>query len=143
MMYALRRLLCVVCLMFGPVTEARPLGRLFFTDEERAALDRPAPPPVAREEPDVPARQSLRLDGLLLIGARPARWFVNGEALDREELRARGLPVPLQRPPYGLSMPGLDRSPTVLRAGQSADIDAAGRALMITPDTAIHRRPAP
>lgn len=140
---ALRRLLCVVCLMVGPVTEARPLGRLFFTDEERAALDRPAPPPVARLEPDTPARQSLRLDGLLLIGARPARWFVNGEALDREELRARGLPTPLPVPPYGLSMPGTDGSPTLLRAGQTADIDAGGRTLIITPEAALRWRPAP
>ncbi|WP_018411866.1 hypothetical protein [Methyloversatilis thermotolerans] len=140
---ALCQLLCVLCMLSAASAAARPLGRLFFTDDERAALDRPPAPAAADEAPAATPRQPVRFDGLLRIDGRSARWFVNGEALNADDLRARGLSVPTSAPPCGLSMPRSGGGSTLLRAGQTADVDTAGHAHAVSPDAAVQRTSSP
>jgi hypothetical protein len=75
-------LLCLV--LFAPVTEvlAQELGRLFFTPEQRAALDArrkarvPDTPAVA-----VAASPTTRVDGFVRRSGGPSTVWVNGEPL--------------------------------------------------------------
>lgn len=75
-------LLAVACLLATPTAGAQELGRLFFTPEQRAALD-------ARRRarvPDKPAAQTTvspttRLDGYVKRSDGPSTVWVNGEGL--------------------------------------------------------------
>jgi hypothetical protein len=75
-------LLAVACLLAVPTAGAQELGRLFFTPEQRAALD-------ARRRarvPDKPAAQTVvspttRLDGYVQRSDGPSTVWVNGEGL--------------------------------------------------------------
>lgn len=70
----------VAALLLAPVAEAQELGRLFFTPEQRAALD-------ARRRarvPDKPAAATVvspttRLDGYVKRSQGPSTVWVNGE----------------------------------------------------------------
>jgi len=72
----------VVALLFAPLAEAQELGRLFFTPDQRAALD-------ARRKarvPDKPAAAAVvspttRLDGFVKRQGGPSTVWVNGESL--------------------------------------------------------------
>jgi len=75
-------LFAVACLLAAPTASAQELGRLFFTPEQRAALD------VRRRArvPDKPAAQTVvspttRLDGYVKRSDGPSTVWVNGEGL--------------------------------------------------------------
>ena len=78
------RLLCALALAFLVVrsAQAQELGRLFFTPEQRSALD-------ARRKarvPDKPAAAAIaspttRMDGFVQRSGGPSTVWVNGEAL--------------------------------------------------------------
>ena len=75
-------LLALACLLAAPAARAQELGRLFFTPDQRAALD-------ARRRarvPDKPAAQTVvspttRLDGYVQRSQGPSTVWVNGEGL--------------------------------------------------------------
>ena len=77
-----RLLLCILCVLAAPASQAQELGRLFFTPDQRAALD-------ARRKarvPDKPAAAtvvspSTRLDGFVKRSNGPSTVWVNGEGL--------------------------------------------------------------
>ncbi|HUQ24059.1 MAG TPA: hypothetical protein VM140_00215 [Burkholderiales bacterium] len=83
MRFALSRLLLfVLCVLATPASHAQELGRLFFTPDQRAALD-------ARRKarvPDKPAAATVvspttRLDGYVKRSTGPSTVWVNGEGL--------------------------------------------------------------
>jgi hypothetical protein len=77
-----RLLLLLACALAAPGLQAQELGRLFFTPEQRAALD------VRRKArvPDKPAAQTVvspttRLDGYVKRNDGPSTVWVNGDPL--------------------------------------------------------------
>ena len=77
-----RLLLLALCLAFAPAARAQELGRLFFTPEQRAALDarRKARVPD-KPAADKPASPTTRLDGYVKRSDGPSTVWVNGEGL--------------------------------------------------------------
>ena len=79
----MRRLLFLaLCLALAPAARAQELGRLFFTPEQRAALDarrkaRVPDKPAAER----PASPTTRLDGYVKRSDGPSTVWVNGEGL--------------------------------------------------------------
>lgn len=79
----MRRLLFLaLCLALPPAARAQELGRLFFTPEQRAALDarrkaRVPDKPAAER----PASPTTRLDGYVKRSDGPSTVWVNGEGL--------------------------------------------------------------
>jgi hypothetical protein len=79
----MRLLLALALFTFSLNGEAQDLGRLFFTPEQRAALD-------ARRKARVPdkpaaavvASPTTRLDGYVRRSIGPSTVFVNGESLN-------------------------------------------------------------
>ena len=77
-----RLALCLAALVAAPALQAQELGRLFFTPDQRAALD-------ARRKarvPDKPAAATVvspttRLDGYVQRSQGPSTVWVNGEGL--------------------------------------------------------------
>ena len=74
-------LLAAVSLALAPAAAAQELGRLFFTPEQRAALD-------ARRKARVPDKSgaavvspTTRLDGYVQRSQGPSTVFMNGESL--------------------------------------------------------------
>jgi hypothetical protein len=75
-------LVLLACLLAAPARAADPLGRLFFTPEQRAALD-------ARRKarvPDKPAAAVVaspvtRIDGYVKRSQGPSTVWMNGESL--------------------------------------------------------------
>jgi hypothetical protein len=75
-------LLALACLAFGPPAAAQEIGRLFFTSEQRQALD-------ARRKARMPDRPSApvitspttKLNGYVQRGNGKSTVFVNGEAV--------------------------------------------------------------
>jgi len=83
MRFAISRfLLFVACVLAAPASQAQELGRLFFTPDQRAALD-------ARRKarvPDKPAAATVvspttRLDGYVKRSTGPSTVWVNSEGL--------------------------------------------------------------
>jgi hypothetical protein len=72
----------LIFFLVAPTGAAQELGRLFFTPEERAALDarRRARIPD-RPAPTVAASPTTRLDGYVKRSRGPSTVWVNGEAL--------------------------------------------------------------
>ena len=70
-----QRTLLVLVLLLAPwqVSQAEPLGRLFFTPAERAAIDRPA----SRRAPPAPPP---RLDGIVSPRSAAPTLFLDGQA---------------------------------------------------------------
>lgn len=76
-----RKALALAAGLLAPNLEAaEPLGRLFFTPEQRSVLERQRQTGRA-DQPSIAGAESLRLDGLLTrSGGRSTVW-VNGQAL--------------------------------------------------------------
>ena len=80
--FSLMLALTLPCLLVAPARGAEPLGRLFFTPEQRAALD-------ARRRarvPDRPAAATVaspvtRIDGYVKRSRGPSTVWMNGESL--------------------------------------------------------------
>ena len=97
----MKRLLAVIALaLLAPPVGAQELGRLFFTPEQRAALD-------ARRKARVPDRAAplvaapvTRVDGFVKRSAGPSTVWINGESLtenapEAPRIDARGSGVSL------------------------------------------------
>jgi predicted amidohydrolase len=116
------RVLCLVALL-APAAQAEELGRLFFTPEQRAALD-------ARRKariPDKPAAVSVespvtRVDGIVRRqGGRSTVWlngFPNPEGASPEGMQV----APARRDPQGVSLSvGEGERSFELKVGQKLD----------------------
>ena len=87
----MRRLLLVAALLWAAGAQAQELGRLFFTPDQRSALD-------ARRKarvPDKPAAAAVaspttRLDGYVKRSAGPSTVWVNGESLSETPREREG-----------------------------------------------------
>jgi hypothetical protein len=78
---------------FAPPSLAQQqLGRLFFTDEQRAALDarRKARVPDTPSAAPVVASPTTRLDGFVTRSGGPTTVWVNGEAAPESVVRSGG-----------------------------------------------------
>lgn len=119
----MRRALILLVCGFAQAAAAQPLGRLFFSDAERARLEQQRGQPVkAASAPR--AVGTVRHDGIVVRSSGPVTWFVNGGALD-----TRVLPS-LQAQPAGtaLQLPGNDGQAVRLRPGEQTAVDEAGQA---------------
>lgn len=116
--HALALLLVALC----GTAAAQPLGRLFFSDEERARLDARRGQPVDNTAP----RQvgTVRHDGVVTRSSGPPTWFVNGAPADGETLSA----LPARTVGATLQLKGADGRPLRLRPGEQAAVDEAGEA---------------
>jgi hypothetical protein len=76
-------LISVLLGVFGSTCHAQQLGRLFFTDDQRAALDarRKARVPDKPAAAPVVASPTTRLDGFVKRSDGPPTVWVNGEPL--------------------------------------------------------------
>lgn len=117
-----RALLLVLC-GFAHAAAAQPLGRLFYSEADRARLEQLRGQPV--QAATVPrAVGTVRHDGIVVRSSGPVTWFVNGSALD-----ARALPsLPAQPAGTALQLPGDAGQSVRLRPGERTAVDEAGQA---------------
>ncbi len=88
----MKRLALVIGIVFTTVVSAQELGRLFFTPEQRAALDarrKARIPDKAAPTPSV-ASPTTRLDGYVRRSDGRSTVWVNGERVDQASPRADG-----------------------------------------------------
>jgi hypothetical protein len=94
----MRALLFFLAVLLSQNATAQQLGRLFFTDDQRAALDarRRARVPDKPSAAPVVASPTTRLDGFVKRSEGPPTVWVNGEAL-QENVRPgeRSVSVPV------------------------------------------------
>lgn len=103
--------LLLFALLPNPIT-AQPLGRLFFTPEQRALLDQQSPaPPSTSPHPD----QDLRLDGVVKRSDGRHTVWINGR-MQGEEPLARHQPD--LRQPMGIRLL-IDRESVPLKVGDT------------------------
>lgn len=116
---ALALLLLAAC---GAAAAQPPLGRLFYSEDERARLDARRGQPVDTMAP----RQvgTVRHDGVVTRSSGSPTWFVNGAPADGETLSA----LPARTVGTTLQLKGADGHPLPLRPGEQATVDEAGAA---------------
>lgn len=81
-----RALLLLVLIASMPAASAQELGRLFFTEEQRAALDarRKSRVPERPATPAAATSPTTRVDGYVRRSGGPSTVWVNGESLGVE-----------------------------------------------------------
>jgi hypothetical protein len=115
-------LLALLCGLTGAGSAAaQELGRLFFTPEQRAALDArraarlPDKPAVAQESP------TTRVDGFVTRSSGRTTVWVDGEALP-EGVQPEGLRVQRSRDPSRVTVTFGERARRIeLRVGETLD----------------------
>ena len=75
------RLLLLAAVFFAPAADAQGLGRLFFTPEQRAALDARRKARVPDKSGPAAVSPTTRLDGYVQRSQGPSTVFMNGESL--------------------------------------------------------------
>ena len=93
-----RAFVFLLILLLSQAANAQQLGRLFFTDDQRAALDarRKARVPDKPSAAPVVASPTTRLDGFVRRSAGPSTVWVNGEQLpERVRPGERSVSVPV------------------------------------------------
>lgn len=137
-------LLMLLCVAVGPACPADPLGRLFFTPEQRAALD-------ARRKarvPDQPAAAAVaspvtRIDGYVRRSQGPSTVWMNGESLPEGSPEAPRIEAPDRNGDSGVSISvGETGRRLHLKAGESLN-RASGEVKDVIGDGEIQVRPAP
>ncbi|HEY9191417.1 MAG TPA: hypothetical protein VIO81_00950 [Methyloversatilis sp.] len=120
----MRRALWMLAFCTGTcAAQASPLGRLFYTEEERARLE--SQRGQATKQAGQPRTVgTVRHDGVVMRSAGPATWFINGSAHD-----ANGLPsLPARPAGNALQLSGSDGRAVRLRPGERTSIDETGQA---------------
>lgn len=114
--------LALLCSALAASVQAQSLGRLFYSEEERARLDQQRGQPAM----DDPARAvgTLRNDGVVTRSIGPATWFVNGQAVDAHTLSGRAIGVRGRQ----LVLGGEDGRHLTLKPGEQATLDENGQA---------------
>lgn len=125
----------LLCVAFSQVLCAQELGRLFFTPEQRDALDsrrrarvpdKPAPAPLA-------ISPTTRLDGYVRRSDGRSTVWVNGDTLDGSRPQADGrVPVPV----------GDSRERVPLKPGEVLDRGSGEVTDVLGPRGEIRVRPA-
>lgn len=119
----MRRALCLLLCGLAHAAAAQPLGRLFYSEADRARLEQQRGQPVqAAAAPR--AIGAVRHDGIVVRSTGPVTWFVNGGAVNAGTLPS------LQAQPTGtaLELPGNAGQTVRLRPGERTAIDEAGQA---------------
>lgn len=118
-----RRALALLLVTTCAGAAAQPLGRLFYSEDERARLDARRGQPVDTVTP----RQvgTVRHDGVVTRSSGAPTWFVNGAPADGETLSA----LPARTVGTTLQLKGADGHPLRLRPGEQATLDEAGAAM--------------
>lgn len=123
-----RRLaVAVICALPPPLSEAAspapdepPLGRLFFTPDERQRLERQRAAPT-RERESLPAGPLLRIQGIVSRGGGRSTLFID-DAMQDEEEPIHGIAVAPDRHAPGRLSIRVESSPTIqARVGDSVD----------------------
>lgn len=131
----MKRALIVLILCATSCTAgAQSLGRLFYSEAERAQLEQQR----GKVVPQASAPRTLgavRYDGVVMRSAGPVTWFVNGNAVPPQDLpflsaRAAGTALQLQ---------GSDGGIVRLRPGEHAVLDETGQAAPPGPVIDIRR----
>ena len=78
----MRAALLLAALFAGGAAQAQELGRLFFTPEQRQALDARRKARVPDKPAAVAASPTMRLDGYVKRSLGPSTVWVNGESTD-------------------------------------------------------------
>jgi hypothetical protein len=97
----MKPLLAIIALaLIAPPLGAQELGRLFFTPEQRAALDARRKARVPDRAAPLLAAPSTRLDGFVKRSAGPSTVWINGESMtenapEAPRIDARGSGVSL------------------------------------------------
>lgn len=78
----MRAALLLAALLAGGVAHAQELGRLFFTPEQRQALDARRKARVPDKPAAAAASPTLRLDGYVKRSGGPSTVWVNGESTE-------------------------------------------------------------
>jgi hypothetical protein len=123
----------LIALLLGATcgtTGAQSLGRLFYSEAERAQLEQQRGK-VLQQAGAPRTLGALRHDGVVMRSAGPATWFVNGNAIPPQDLPA------LSARPAGtaLQLQGGHGSTVRLRPGEQAVLDENGQAA--APDRVI------
>ncbi|MDZ7751806.1 MAG: hypothetical protein U5S82_09110 [Gammaproteobacteria bacterium] len=135
-----------VAVLVPGMAHGEALGRLFFTPEQRAALDeeRFAPPPEQAPEPEVaeeqpppeppPPLRSLRMEGLVVRSHGPNTAWVDGRPVLRKGTTDEGVTVdPTSTRDGGVAVRVRGSDTTVdLKPGQRFD-PASARVSELTP----------
>ena len=120
----MKRALWLLTLVAGTcAAQTTPLGRLFYTEEERARLE--SQRGQATKQAGQPRTVgTVRHDGVVVRSAGPATWFINGSAHD-----THGLPsLPARPAGTALQLLGSDGRAVRLRPGERTSIDETGQA---------------
>jgi hypothetical protein len=110
-------------LLLGPAASAQELGRLFFTPEQRAALDARRKARVPDKPAAVPQAESpvTRIDGAVRRSGGKSTVWVNGEAVS-EGAQADGAKVTArERGAARVTLPTGEGAQRDLRVGESLD----------------------
>jgi hypothetical protein len=93
---------------------AQELGRLFFTPEQRAALDARRKARVPDKPAATPQAESpiTRINGAVQRSGGKSTVWVNGEAIPEGAPCERAAPAPSARDPAGFAAPAKARSAT-------------------------------
>jgi hypothetical protein len=116
-------LVLVAGMLFFPYAYGQEMGRLFFTPEQRAALDARRKARVPDKPAAVPAAPAVappvtRLDGYVRSSRGRATVWVNGAAVDDPQLGDRIAPDRAGRLPLTVPEGG---GPVRLKPGESLD----------------------
>ncbi|MHB9116936.1 MAG: hypothetical protein ACYC2R_01500 [Burkholderiales bacterium] len=113
----MRRILFLLILLTGIGHGAELPGRLFFSAEERAALDAARLKETRSQDGHAAASPTLTLDGLVRRSGGKSTVWINGVAHSIDDLPANG-----KLQPDGVSLQTPRRRVTV-KAGQTVDIE--------------------
>lgn len=131
----MKRLVLVIAIAFSTVVSAQEIGRLFFTPEQRAALDgrRKARVPDKPAAAPAVAAPTTRLDGYVRRSDGRSTVWVNGERVDDASPRADGrVPVTV----------GESDARVPLRPGEELDRGSGEVHDVLGPNGEIRVRPA-
>ena len=127
---------CLMLLAVDVVASAEPLGRLFFTPEQRAVLER------QRRDGSTDAAladgERLRLDGIVTRSAGPPTIWANGRPLPDPALA--GIRPRPGRAPQGASVPLADGSRVDLNVGETLEPATGARSNVVTATIRSRRR---
>ncbi|MBP6095265.1 MAG: hypothetical protein KBF58_10065 [Methyloversatilis sp.] len=131
----------LIALLLGTTcctTSAQSLGRLFYSEAERAQLEQQRGTVVQQASAPRPLG-AVRHDGVVMRSAGPATWFVNGIAVPPQDLPS----LPARPAGTALKLQGSAGGTVRLRPGEHAVLDETGQATQPVRVIDIQRGRAP
>ena len=110
-------------LLCSATAGAQELGRLFFTPEQRAALDARRKARVPDKPAATPQAESpvTRINGAVQRGGGRSTVWVNGEAIPESAAAGSAQPAPSRTSPGRVTLPAGEGAQRDLRVGESLD----------------------